>query len=251
MDINHPNAKPFFLEGGEHAVLLTHGFTGTPGSMRPLGEKLHQAGFTVQGILLPGHGTNVDDMAKSTWQQWLEAELKAVYALQERYQYVSVCGLSMGGVLSLIAAEQKDVTCCIPISAPMKIRFPLIGLAKPASYLIPRMQWGPESAVRDGQLMKEYNLGYVGYPTAKAHDLNILMKRARGNLFAVSCPVLVIQSHADATIHRSSAQTILDGIEHEQKEVLWLDDVPHVCTLSKALPAIAQKTIETLKKAEH
>ena len=250
MDINHPNAKPFFLEGGEHAVLLTHGFTGTPGSMRPLGDKLHEAGFTVQGILLPGHGTTVEDMAKSTWQQWLEAELKAVHALQERYKYVSVCGLSMGGVLSLIAAEQKDVTCCIPISAPTRIRFPFIGLAKPASYLVPRMQWGPESATRNEQLMAEYNIGYTGYPTAKAHDLNILMKRARRNLFAVSCPVLVVQSHADATIHRTSAKTIIDGVEHDKKEVLWLNDVPHVCTLSKELPAIAGKRIETLKKAQ-
>ena len=56
MDIHHENAWPFFLEGGEHAVLLTHGFTGTPAHMRPLGEYLHAQGFTVQGILLPGHG---------------------------------------------------------------------------------------------------------------------------------------------------------------------------------------------------
>ena len=44
----HEYAKPFFFEGGEHAVLLTHGFTGTPATVRYLGERLRDAGFTAQ-----------------------------------------------------------------------------------------------------------------------------------------------------------------------------------------------------------
>jgi len=250
MDINHQNAQPFFLEGGDHAVLMTHGFTGTPAHMRPLGEKLHQAGFTVQGLLLPGHGTSIADMAKSTWQQWLDAELEAVYRLQEKYRYVSVCGLSMGGVLSLIAAQQKNVTCCIPISAPMKVKFPLISLAKPASYLIPQMKWGPGSAVKSQRLMEEYNIGYAGYPTAKAHDLNILMKQARKNLYAVDCPVLVVQSHDDLTISADSADIILRGIRHGEKDALWLRGVPHVCTISKEMETIAERMIAALHRAQ-
>ena len=250
MDVRHENAQAFFLKGGEHAVLLTHGFTGTPAHMRPLGEKLHQAGFTVQGILLPGHGTSIDDMRKSTWQQWLDTELQAVYRLQEKYKYVSVCGLSMGGVLSLIAAQQKDVTCCIPISAPMKVRSRLIALAKPASLFISEMKWGSGSALKNKLLMADYNIGYSGYPTAKAHDLNILMKRARRNLYAVSCPVLAIQSHADITITADSADIILRDVPHENKDVLWLDDVPHVCTISTQLDTIADAMIKTLRKAE-
>lgn len=251
MKISHPNAAPFFLEGGEHAVLMTHGFTGTPAHMRPLADRLHQAGFTVQGLLLPGHGTSIEDMAKSTWEQWLEAELQAVHQLQERYKYVSVCGLSMGGVLSLIAAEQKDVTCCIPISAPMKVKFPLISLAKPASYLIPQMKWGPGSAVKNQRLMEEYNIGYAGYPTAKAHDLNILMKLARKNLYAVSCPVLAVQSHDDRTISSDSAKIILQGVRHDKKDALWLRGVPHVCTISAEAEHIAACMTDALRKAQN
>jgi len=138
----------------------------------------------------------------------------------------------------------------VPISAPMKVRFPLIGLAKPASYFIPEMSWGPGSAVRNQQLMAAYNIGYSGYPTAKAHDLNILMKQARKNLFAISCPVLVVQSHADQTISAGSANMILRGISHTEKEALWLDKVPHVCTISTELDTIANKMIDTLRKAQ-
>ena len=52
----HEYAKPFFFEGGEHAVLLTHGFTGTPATVRYLGERLrdwprHKAGGHASGAL--------------------------------------------------------------------------------------------------------------------------------------------------------------------------------------------------------
>lgn len=246
----HEHAASFFLEGGEHAVLLTHGFTGTPAHMLPLGQKLQQAGFTVQGVLLPGHGTRVADMAKATWQDWLQAELEAVHRLKKNYKYVSVAGLSMGGVLSLIAAEQTDVTSCVPISTPVRIRFPFIGLAKPASLIIKEMRWGPGSAVTDPRLMNEYNVGYPGYPTAKAHDLHVLMKLARKNLYAVTAPTMVVQSHADLTVLPVSAQMIYDGVSSTQKEILWLEGVPHVCTISKECDHIAEKMITHLRAAE-
>ena len=80
----HEYAKPFFFEGGEHAVLLTHGFTGTPATVRYLGERLRDAGFTVQGICLPGHGTKLEDMRPVRWQDYLNAELTAVRELKEK-----------------------------------------------------------------------------------------------------------------------------------------------------------------------
>lgn len=250
MEYLHENAKPFFLEGGEHAVLLTHGFTGSPAHMRPLGERLHQAGFTVQGILLPGHGTSIADMKKSTWQDWLAAELEAVHQLKEKYKYVSVCGLSMGGVLTLLAAEQTDVTSCIPIAAPVKISNPLIGLAKYASLFVKEINWGPASEERTKMLMTEYDQGYSGYPTVRANDLYVLMKKAHRNLYAVSCPTLIVQSHADKTVQPVSAQMIYDGISSKEKDILWLEKVPHVCTISYECDTIAEKMIAHLRAAE-
>lgn len=246
----HENARPFLLEGGEHAVLMTHGFTGSPGHMRPLADRLNAAGFTVQGLLLPGHGTRQEDMRQVTWQDYCAAELSAVHALQEKYRYVSVCGLSMGGVLSLIAAGQKAVTGCVAISTPVKTTFPLIGLAGPASLIIKEMKWGPGSAVRNQQLMAEYNIGYGGYPTISAHHLYVLMKRAYRNLYAVSCPTLVVQSRADQTVRAVSAQMIYEGISSEKKEILWLENVPHVCTISSECDTIAKKMIAHLRAAE-
>lgn len=250
MDISHENARPFFLEGGEHAVLLTHGFTGTPASMRPIGNFLHAQGFTVQGILLPGHGTRLEDMRQASWQQWLDAELTAVRKLKERYEHVSVCGLSMGGDLTLLAAEQMDVTCCIPISAPMKTQARFTWLARQAAVFKPVLHWR-SGAVSDATLLQDYNIGYTGFPTASVYHLNCLMHRARRNLFSITCPLLVVQSHADHTISPDSADIILRGAGSKVKEVLWLKDVPHTCTISREWENIARSIAAFARKAEN
>jgi len=57
-----PGAEPFALEpdapgDAVAGVVLCHGFTGSPQSMRPWGEYLRTAGFPVRCPRLPGHGT--------------------------------------------------------------------------------------------------------------------------------------------------------------------------------------------------
>jgi alpha-beta hydrolase superfamily lysophospholipase len=54
--------------GGPHGVLVLHGFTGNPVSVRPLAEALAEAGFAVEMPRLPGHGTHVEDMIPTTAQ---------------------------------------------------------------------------------------------------------------------------------------------------------------------------------------
>src|SRR5690606_34792468 len=55
-------AEPFRHERGETAVLLCHGFTGSPQSLRPWAEHLAGRGLTVSLPLLPGHGTRWEDL---------------------------------------------------------------------------------------------------------------------------------------------------------------------------------------------
>ena len=57
-----PGAEPFFHSGGNTGVLLCHGFTGTPASLRPWADTLAAAGLTVSLPRLPGHGTTWQDI---------------------------------------------------------------------------------------------------------------------------------------------------------------------------------------------
>lgn len=245
-DFSRAECQPYFMEGGEHALLLIHGFTGSAAHLRPLGERLHQMGYTVRGINLPGHATRMEDMCTCTWQDWLQAAKTEFTALKERYPKVSVAGLSMGGVLSLILAEQMEVTSAITLSAPMAVQNRLMPLARIAAPFMPVTWW--KSRPADGvRLDPRYDLGYAGFPTRSAADLSRLIRMARRDLYAVTCPLLVVQSHGDETIAKDSGEVILQGVSSERKGILWLEDAPHVCTLTDDIDVIAGAMNELLR----
>ena len=100
-----PGAEPFEHAGGPVGVLLCHGFTGSPQTLRSWAEYVAGQGFTVSLPRLPGHGTTWQDMARTGWQDWY-AEVDAAFAaLASRSEQTFVFGLSMGGCLALRLAE--------------------------------------------------------------------------------------------------------------------------------------------------
>src|SRR5262245_63777792 len=99
-DDQHPVfAAPFAADGGPHGVLVLHGFTGNPDSMRGLGHAAAAAGYAVELPRLPGHGTDVADMLLTTWDDWAaeaEAALARLRAKLPEGGRIVVVGLSMG-----------------------------------------------------------------------------------------------------------------------------------------------------------
>lgn len=230
--------KPFYHKGGDCGVLLLHGFTGTCAHMRPLADELAVRGYTVRTINLPGHALTEADMAKATWQQWLHTAKEAAYQMMQEVRVFTVCGLSMGGVLALLIAEQMKVDACVPISAPTAVKnraLPFAGLAAP---FLPRIAWGAATD-RHTHIDKNYDFGYSGFPTAKGADLNRLIKLSNRNLFNIQCPILVVQSDGDETIWEGSADAILEGVSSKVRQKLWLHGMPHVVTLTPEYRNIA------------
>lgn len=244
-----PQAQPFDMGAGEHGVLLIHGFTGSPAHMRLIGEDLAAAGFAVKGILLPGHGTKPEDMKKVGWQDWLQAVRLAAREMRKKYRYFSVAGLSMGGALTLLMAEEMELTACVPIAAPMRLFIPFRHLALPMSLFIPEMNWKSKRNP-DPRLDADYHIGYDSYPTQSAHDLNVLMDRARRDLALIHCPLLSIQSKLDGTVRPESADIILQGISSREKGKLMLEKSPHVCTITEERKIVSDAMIAFLRKAE-
>lgn len=248
METFHRHAQPFDYEGGEEGCLLIHGFTGTPAHMRLLGENLHKGGYTVKGILLKGHGTKMEDMEKVTWQDWLQDAITGYEALRKTCSKVYVMGLSMGGVLSLLLAEQYPVDKVIPIAAPIRIHDRKAHGAPLLKYFQRFRMWGGNEAPPVTEEFTAYKLGYDGFAVEALCHLLKLMKMAEKNLHQIHCPTLVVQSKTDETVKPVSAQIIYDRIKASQREILWLDHSKHVCTIGPEREVMHKKIHEFLRE---
>lgn len=118
-----PGAEPLSVVGKRDAgVLILHGFTGNPGSMRGLAEACVAAGFHVEMPQLAGHGTAMEDMIPTRWADWSRDAETAYQTLSKRVSKVVVMGLSMGGALTLwVGAEHPEVmglVCVNPATQP-------------------------------------------------------------------------------------------------------------------------------------
>lgn len=103
-----PEHQPFLWQGNQPAAaLLVHGFPGTPAEIRPPAQILHNAGWTVQGMLLPGFGAQFSEMNRYSQADWVDAVRAALVNLQQEYKTVVLVGNSVGAALTLEVAAQQ------------------------------------------------------------------------------------------------------------------------------------------------
>jgi carboxylesterase len=121
-DVNllHKNVKPVELKGDKNiGVLLIHGFEGSPFEMKELGDYFYSLGYTISIPLLPGHGTSVNDLAKTEFKNWYFHVEKKYFELKVNCNKIYIIGISLGGLLALKLAEKYKVDALITISAPV------------------------------------------------------------------------------------------------------------------------------------
>jgi carboxylesterase len=254
-DFTDAKCKPFYFKGGadrapggkDTAVLLIHGFTGSPAHMRPLGEALRDGGYTVRGILLPGHAESVTAMGRTDWREWLDAAEEAYQKLAAQHEKVAVGGLSMGGLIACRLAETNNTAALIAYAPALKFRHGYNRLAPLVQHLFPYMSWGTNDRLKDPGFMKEYNIGYLGLPVAKVVDLMKLQKLVLPDLSKITCPTLIVQSKYDEQVHKDVPGIITDGIKSRVKEVMALTRSPHVCTIGADHEEVFARTLQFLK----
>ncbi|MET9963917.1 alpha/beta fold hydrolase [Streptomyces sp. NPDC006326] len=224
-----PGAEPFRHEGGEVGVLLCHGFTGSPQSLRPWAEYLAGQGLTVSLPLLPGHGTRWQDMQLTGWQDWYAEVDRALRELQERCTQVFVFGLSMGGALSLrLAAKHGDaISGLVLVNPANKVHDPLAVALPVARHFIRSTPGIASDIAKPGSL----EVGYDRVPTHAAHSLRKFLRLVDGELPQVTQPVLLLHSPQDHVVPPVDSARILARISSTDVTETLLEHSYHVATL--------------------
>ncbi|MFD9435043.1 alpha/beta hydrolase [Streptomyces sp. NPDC060002] len=224
-----PGAEPYRHEGGEVGVLLCHGFTGSPQSLRPWARYLAGQGLTVSLPLLPGHGTRWEDMALTGWPDWYAEVDRELRALRDRCSRVFVAGLSMGGALALrLAAKHGEGVDGVVVVNPANRVHGLSAYALPVARHLVRTTKGITSDIAKEGVLES---GYDRVPLHSAHSLRTFLRMIDGELPQVTQPLLLLHSAQDHVVPAADSARVLGRVSSTDVTEILLEQSYHVATL--------------------
>ena len=236
-----PGCEPFTFEGGSTGVLLLHGYSGSPASLRPMGEWLARQGYSVACPRLPGHGTDWRELADTAWQDIAEEADRALKELSSGCEVVVVAGLSVGGLLAFhLAAHHAPPVVAGVVAVNPYVRNPIFAFLP----LVRRIRRRVKGVINDIKREGQDELGYEYLPVAGIAQLDRLMDVVQQELPDVKCPVRVFLSDVDHVVPKGTVRWAFDRLGSEDKELIELHDSYHVATLDNDAEAIFQGTRE-------
>lgn len=235
-------ARPELTGGRRVGVLVSHGFTGQPASVKPWGEHLAEQGYAVEVPRLPGHGTTWREMNATTWDDWYGELARVFDRLCLDNDAVVVGGLSMGGALSLrLAADHPDrvsgVVVVNPAVATKRFDVKLLPVLK---YLVPSMPGIVDDIKKEG--VTEH--GYPRVPLKAAASMFGAWPALVAELPRVTAPLLYFRSTVDNVVDELSEPLITGKVSSTDLEVVRLTESHHVATLDHDAPQIFSGTAE-------
>lgn len=232
-------ARPELTGNRSIGVLLSHGFTGSPLSMRPWGEHLAALGYAVEVPRLPGHGTTWQEMNTTTFDDWYGEIASAFRRLSDTCDAVVVCGLSLGGSLVLrIAAENPDLVSGVVLVNPGII------LKDPRMVILPVLKHALPSLPGIGADIKKpggTEGAYDRTPLKALHSMLNGWAALRPQLSKVTAPILYFHSTEDHVVDDRSQAVIRSSVSGEVTYVR-LHDSYHVATVDNDAPQIFEES---------
>ncbi len=225
----HLQGGPFDLPGGSPGILLIHGFTATTAEVRPLAERLNQAGYSISAPLLPGHYTHPSDLNRVRWQDWVETVEDAYQALRSRTGQIIVGGESTGGLLSLYLAQRHpEIAALLLYAVALKLNMRPVDELR-LRLAAPFVPWLPKPNM-DAHTPWQ---GYPVNPLKGVKQLLALQKEVKPGLHLVTQPALILQGRLDRTVDPHVPQQIASAIRSEVIETHWLDQSAHCIILDR------------------
>jgi len=223
-------------------ALVLHGFTGTPSSVQGVADALGAGGFEVFLPMLPGHGTSVEDMMTTGWEDWTAGAERAFEDLSAAAGPVVVAGLSMGAALGCwLATRRREIAglvCVNPIVEPPAESFfdMLRGTIAAGVSFIP----GPVGSdiARPGVVENAYG----GAPLAPMLSLMQGVADMASQLARITCPLLLFTSRQDHVVPPSSSDYLAARVTGPVERVA-LERSFHVATLDWDAEEIERGTV--------
>lgn len=240
------HAAPISGGTGTVGVLLCHGFTGSPWSMKDWAEQLIGAGYRVSVPLWPGHGTTWQQLNATRWQEWYAAAETALRELRQQCDTVFVAGLSMGGGIALRLAERQgtDVRGLVLVNPAIALADKRLLALPVLSRVVPSLAAIGNDIARPGG--NEY--AYRRTPLKALLQQTKMWADIRANLGRVDQPILMFRSEQDHVVDPTSARLIQAGVSSAEVTERMLTRSFHVATMDYEAEDIFTESVEFFRR---
>lgn len=229
-------ARPALTGGRRIGVLLLHGFTGSPASIRPWGEALGAHGYGIACPRLPGHATTWQDLNTTTWADWYAEAARAFEVLEATHDAVVVGGLSMGGALALrLAADRpREVAGVVVVNPAVATKRKDVLFLPVLKHVLASLPGISEDIKKSGVSEQ----AYTRTPLKAVHSMMSAWAPLVRDLPKVTAPVLYFRSDEDHVVDELSEARIIAGLGSRQVTMTRLHDSYHVATIDNDAPKI-------------
>jgi esterase/lipase/1-acyl-sn-glycerol-3-phosphate acyltransferase len=229
------HGEPYLLasRGADVGVVLVHGYLSCPEETRPLARHLRNAGYSVYGVRLEGHGTAPRDLAEASYEQWLECVLRGVALVRQHCPHVVVGGFSLGGILALQAAARcKDVVRAVfAVNAPLKLRDRRAALVPTLvrwNGAMRRLGLRREYLTRDNDRSESPDINYAVDYLRGVRQLSRAVRHTRRRLDEVTAPALIMQATEDPVVAPVSGARLFRRVGADEKYLVETEFDRHV-----------------------
>jgi carboxylesterase len=240
-----PGAETFFADGGPLGVLVLHGFTSVPGSMRTLAKRLAAQGHAVALPLLPGHGATVEALQASSYKEWLACATTNFEALRATCERVAIVGLSMGATLGAALAVDRDDVDALVVINPQLVRPVAVSTGLEELLAAGVDLYDPIG----GDIKKEgtFEPTLPNTPLRALKTLFDALDPLHARLHEISTPTLLLSSREDHLVAPSDGDA-LEAAARGPLTRVWLENSYHVATLDNDAEFLEEQIIAFLAK---
>ena len=226
-------------------VLLCHGFTGSPQSLRPWAEFLAEAGLTVSVPRLPGHGTTWQEMNHTRSEDWFAEVERNFELLRAKTDEIILMGLSLGGCLALRIAELRGaaVRGLVLVNPSLTADTKLFALAPVMKLFVPSLKPIGSDIKKPGV----QEISYDRVPVKAAATLPRLWRATQAGLDQLSQPVLAYHSTVDHVVGPASLQLLRAALPADRLTVRECENSYHVATLDNDAAEIFAGSLEFVR----
>ncbi len=236
--------KPFFLKGGERAVLLLHSFTSNARDVRQLGKFLNDNGFSCFAPVYDGHGLSPEQLISThpiDW--WKSVEEGYHYLNREGYSQIVVVGISLGGVLALNVGQTFKVNGIITMSVPYRRAVNTLK-DRLLNYARAYKQFEGKDKKQISHEIEELEKSSSKCLVDFKNYIDTTMK----SLHKVKQPIRIMYGELDEPLYKESAIYIYDRVCTNNRSIQSYPNSGHLMTLGNEQAIIHQDILSFLKQ---